>query len=314
MSDKDNKKMSNTVSQWISTIIAICILIGVVLYMSTFQLAYHQCAVLTTFGKATKGYSNIDGSEAGLKWKWPWPVQKVYYFDARIKTLSDRLEQQETKDRHVVILNMYMTWRICDPLSFYRTFTKTENSQQYLRDRLSSARWIIGEFTFEDLTNVDPDKLKIADAEQAILKQIQNDIKEFPFGIEISNVGIKRILLPKSITQAVFGRMRVTRQRLAQNARSEGEAIARSIRAQAHSDQKRILSFAERMAQEIRSEGDEAAAKYYHIFKENEEFAIFIRKLESLKHILDENTIYVLDTETPPFDLFKQGLLFNKNE
>ena len=300
--------------RWVNMIIGIIILVCVVLYMATFQLNYNQCAVLTTFGKATRGYANNDGTEAGLKWKWPWPIERVHCYDARIQILSDRLEQQETKDRHVVILNMYMTWRIRNPLHFYRNFVKTETATRYLRDRLSSARWVIGQFTFDDLTHVDASKLKLKQAETAVLNQLQKDLASHDYGISIDHVGIKRILLPKSITQAVFGRMRVTRKRIAQNAQSEGEAIARSIRAQANSDQKRILSFADRMAQEIRAEGDEAAAKHYHVFKENEDFAIYIRKLESLQAMLDENTTFVLDTESPPFDLLKQQTPLENHE
>jgi len=279
------------------------------MYMCTFQLRFDQTAVLTTFGKATQGYPNSEGLEAGLKLKFPWPIQKVMFYDGRIQTLSDRLEQQETKDRHVVVLSMYMTWQIMNPLFFYRTFQTMEMAQRYLRDRLSSARWVIGQFTFDDLTNVDQSQLKIDNAESAVLKQIQEDIKDHPFGINVSQVGIKRVLLPESIAQAVFGRMRVTRQRLAQNAHSEGEAIAQSIRAQANSDQSRILSLAERIAQEIRTQGDEAAAKLYQAFKEDEDFAIYIRQLESLQSILNNNTTFVLDTETMPFTLLKKGLM-----
>jgi len=313
MSDS-NLNVKNSILKYINSLFSILIIFFVFFYMSTFQLGYNKCAVLTSFGKAIKGYKNDDGVDSGLKWKWPWPVQRVFFYDSRIQTLSDRLEQQETRDRHVVILNMYMTWRISNPVDFYKTFSKIKSAQFFLRDRLSSARWIIGQFTFDDLTNVDESKLKISDAEIAIFNQLQKELEEYSFGIEISHVGIKRILLPESITQAIFGRMRVTRQRLAQNARSEGDAIAQSIRAQANSDQKRILSFAERIAQDIRSQGDEAAAKYYHIFKKDEDFAIYIRNLESLQTMLKENTTLVLDTETAPFNILKQGLTLEQND
>lgn len=99
--------------------------------------------------------------------------------------------------------------------------------------------------------------------------------------------------------------MRQTRQRLAQSARSEGNAIARTIRAKADSDRQRILAFAERESQAIRAEGDAAAAKYYEIFARNEEFAVFLRKPETLERTLSNNTTFLLDTGTVPFDLLR---------
>ncbi len=285
------------------------IILLILMYMLTFQLRFHEAAIIKTFGKVTRGYPNSDGGQAGLKFKWPWPVEKVHTVDARLRVLEDRLEQQETRDKQVVIVNAYMTWRISDPVEFYRTLTNEANAEAYLRDRLSAARSVISEYTFDDLTNVDPSCLKITEAQEKMLAFMRRGLSGQGYGIELENMGIKRIILPESITQAVFGRMRMTRQRLAQSARSEGNAIARSIRARAMSDQKRIMSFAARLAQNIRAEGDEAAARYYHVFKKDEDFAIFIRRIESLKTMLKENTTFILDSKIAPFDMLKKAVM-----
>lgn len=285
-------------------ILAVLIVLVLLLYAVTYQVRFDEMAILTTFGRAEEGSSkNVDGKSAGLHWKWPWPIQQVHKFDARVRVLSDRLEQQETKDKHVVILSAYAAWRTTDPLAFYRSLRNATKAQQFLRDRLRTARAEIGDFTFDELTNVDPAKVRLADAEAAILKRMQGDLVGQHLGVEIKAVGIRRVILPAQITRSVFQRMRQTRQRLAQNARSEGEAIARSIRAMARSDEQRILAFADRRAQAIRAEGDEAAARYYEVFAENEDFAIFVRKLQALQETLSHNTTFLLDTKITPFDM-----------
>jgi membrane protease subunit HflC len=275
-----------------------------VLYMISFQVNFDESAIITTFGKASKkDVINAQGNDAGLHFKWPWPIQKVKKFDRRLLVLDDRLEQQETKDKQVVILKTYAAWKIVEPLNFYRSLKNIKGGERFLRERLRSARSEIGNFTFDDLTNVDPEKLKIVNAENAILKRMRSDLLNLNCGIAIESLGISRIILPEQITSSVFSRMKRTRQRLAQNARSEGNAIARSIRAKADSDKRRIMAFAEREAQGIRAEGDAAAAKYYKVFAQNEKFAIFLRKLEALESVLSNNTTFLLDTKMAPFDL-----------
>ncbi|MCD6221972.1 hypothetical protein J7K25_07450, partial [bacterium] len=63
----------------------------------------------------------------------------------------------------------------------------------------------------------------------------------------------------------------------------------------------------------IRGEGDAAASKYYDIFTKNEELAIFLRKLQALEKTLKNNSTVILDSRTPPYDLFIEKPLKKKN-
>ena len=273
----------------------------------TFQVNFDQVALVTTFGRATEAsVINREGTEAGLHLKWPWPVQSVVTMDRRFFVLEDRLEQQETRDRHVVIAKAFAVWRIDDPLRYYRTFRSNEDAEAFLQERLRATKAEISRFTFDDLTNADPAKLKLDEIQQALLDRMQSDLAEHACGIEVADMGISRILLPERITRSVFSRMKQTRQRFAQNARSQGKAIAQSIEAQTSSDRQRLMAFAERVAQNIRSQGDAAAAESYAEYNKNPEFAVFLRKLEALEESLKKRTTFVLDTDSEPFELLKE--------
>jgi membrane protease subunit HflC len=248
---------------------------------------------------------NKNGDQAGLHVKWPWPIQTVFRMDRRYFVLEDRLEQQETKDRHVVIAKAFAVWRIDDPLRFHRMFRANAEAEDFLRDRLRATKAEISRFTFDDLTNADPEKLRLDDVQQALLDRMRSDLAGHACGIEVLNVDISRILLPERITRSVFARMKQTRQRFAQNARSEGKAIAQSIIAETNSDKQRILAFADRVAQNLRAQGDAAAAQYYAEYNKDPEFALFLRKLEALERSLKTNTTFVLDTDSEPFELLK---------
>ena len=77
------------------------------------------------------------------------------------------------------------------------------------------------------------------------------------------------------------------------------ERIAKEIEASARRDAAIIRSFAERRAQAIRREGDEAAAETYAIFERNPRFAGFLLTLETLRMVLKENTTFVFDSLDP---------------
>ncbi len=273
----------------------------------TFRVNFDEVALVTTFGRASeKSVVNTGGDQAGLHFKWPWPVQDVLRMDRRFFVLEDRLEQQETKDRQVVIAKAFAVWRIDDPLRFYRSFHTHSDAEAFLQERLRATKAEISRFTFDDLTNADPEKLKLDHVQQALVDRMRADLSGHACGIHVANVGISRILLPERITRSVFSRMKQTRQRFAQTARSEGKAIAQSIKAQTSSEKQRIMAFADRVAQSIRAQGDAAAAKYYAEYNKNPEFALFLRKLEALEKSLENNTTFVLDTDSQPFELLKE--------
>lgn len=275
--------------------------------MFTFRVNFDEMVIVTTFGQATeKLVFNKEGNQAGLHFKWPWPIQNVLRMDRRFFVLEDLLEQQETKDRHVVIAKVFAVWRIDDPLRFYRTFRSTDDAGGFLKERLRATKAEISRFTFDDLTNADPAKIKLDDIQTSLLDRMRSDLSSHNCGIRVAHVGISRILLPERITRSVFSRMKQTRQRFAQDARSQGKAIAQSITAETNSDKQRLLAFTERVAQNIRAQGDAAAAQYYAEYNKNPEFAVFLRKLEALEKSLGKNTTFILDTHSEPFDLLKK--------
>ncbi|MBD3316703.1 MAG: hypothetical protein GF344_13020, partial [Chitinivibrionales bacterium] len=250
--------------------LGVLVLVVMLGQLFTYSVGFDEMVVELTFGRATpNAVKNSDGTGAGLHWRWPWPIVRLVRYDRRLMVLEGRLEQQETRDRQVVIVKAYALWRIQDPLAFHRVFQSSENASAYLKERLRTAKAVIGGFTFSELTNTDPTQLHIEDAQEALLERINQDLAQNPCGLSVESVGITRILLPENITRTVFSRMQQTRQRLAQNARSEGNALSRSIRAKTDSDRERIMAFTERLANRIRAEGDAAAAEYYAEYRKN---------------------------------------------
>jgi membrane protease subunit HflC len=231
--------------------------------MFFYQVRYDQVAVRTTFDKADE--SSVQETP-GLKWRWPWPINKVALYSKRLQVLEDKIEELQTADGKSVIVRTYLTWRIADPLDFYITLKDPAEANRQLSSRLREIRGLISNYDFNELVNVDRDKIKLADIEQRARMTLDEALRQAGYGIKVESIGIHKIILPESTTQKVFDTMIASRERLAENALQEGQAQASAIRSEATSARERILAFAERKAQAIRSQGDREAAAQYENF------------------------------------------------
>jgi membrane protease subunit HflC len=271
-------------------------IVGVLLAnMFLYQVRYDQVAVRTTFDKADA--SSVQETP-GLKWRWPWPINKVTLYPRRLQLLEDKIEELQTADGKSVIVRTYLTWRIIDPLKFYVTLKDPAEAASQLSSRLREVRGLISNHRFDELVNLDRSKLKLGQIEADAAAMLDAALEQAGYGIRVESVGIHKIILPESTTAKVFETMIASRERLAENALQEGQAQASAIRSEAESARERILAFAERRAQAIRAQGDREASSQYQSFAQNEEFAIFLRKVDALKKMLDHNTTFVLSAES----------------
>ncbi len=301
--------------KWV-LVLGVVLVVGLVLYAISFRVRFDQMAVVSTFGNV-QSVINAEGEgsgdvtyhpSAGLYWKWPPPIQRLRLYDKRTQISNTELTQRSTKDNQSVIVQAYMSWRIRDPYRFYTRLGNEEDAENLLETELASqAQAAIGRYRFAQLVNTNPEQRKLDEAEQQIEKGLRQRIRKQRYGVAVEKVGIKRILLPESVTKNVYAVMRATRQRLAQSAQSKGKARAAQIKAEAKSAKERILAFAKRRAGAIRAKGDRAAAQYYDVFQKNPQFASFLFKLNTLEKTLRNNTTFLIDAKHGPFKVLEQA-------
>jgi membrane protease subunit HflC len=283
--------MKNAFTILVGCLLAVALLSRMFLY----QVRYDQVAIRTLFDRAD---SESVQETPGLKWRLPWPIHQVTHYSKRLQLLEDRLEELQTADGKSVIVRTYLTWRIADPLAFYVTLKDPAEARRQLASRLREVRGIISGYRLDQLVSEDRDALALDAIEQRAREAVQQSLADAGYGLDVETVGIYRIILPESTTAKVFDTMIATRERLADEALQEGQARASAIRSEAESARDRILAFAERRAQAIRSQGDREASREYDDFARNEEFAIFLRRLEALEKMLGHNTTFVLSAES----------------
>jgi len=288
-------------------------------FASSYSVRFTEAAVVTTFGKASGEGSNR--SEPGLHFKWPYPIQSVTKYDTRVRLLQARSETQQTADDFQLIVEGFATYRVSDPLAFYRRFSNAGSrpidhfraAEVMLSSRLRAALGETSKYRMDDLFVERVGGSRLPELEQDVLRLMsgESDAGESldAYGIEVTLVGIDRIVLPEQTTETVMNRMAANRDRLASQYTSEGQAIARTIQASAQADAQRIRAFAESRAKEIIARGEQEAAQFLRQQQTHPELAVFIQNLEMMRDVLAKRVTLVLSVKDFGLNLFSPAAL-----
>ena len=288
----------------VTLIIAVVLLVIFALLLFTFQVRQSEVVVKSTFLKPTDTITN-----AGLYVKWPWPVQSLNRFDNRVQTFADIPSETLTADSTMLMVNVFVGWRISDAKEFLPKFSggSAVEAQRYLENMLRSAKQaVIGRHNLSEMVNSDPSQLKFDEIEKQIQDSVAKDLAKNNYGITIEFLGIKKIGLPQSVTQAVFDRMKAERTKLINKAQYEGEAEATKIKAAAERQAADVLANAQADAARIEGQGQAEATKTLAVFQLNPELEIFQLELQALKNSMNQKTTLFLDETKPPFDIFRK--------
>jgi membrane protease subunit HflC len=231
----------------------------------------------------------------------------VRRFDNRLLLYDVKCAEFVTADKKNLILDMYLTWRIVDPLRFLASVRERNIAEFLLADVAGSeVGAAIGKVPLSALVSVDPAAVMV----DTIMGQVTQNCRArtLPdYGIDVQYVKLKRIRLPEQNLESVFQRMRTDRQRIAKKYRSEGEEEAIKIRADADKEKRDILARAYRDAEMIRGEGEaEAAGLYAAAFSRDPDFYKLTRTLQAYEKFLNEKTTVVLSTDSELLKLFKE--------
>lgn len=296
-------------------ILIIVIVVALVLaFMVTYVVRFNEAAIVTTFGRADE---NSVIREPGLKFKLPYPFQKVVAYDTRVRFIEAARETQQTADKSQLLVSSFVTWKVSDPLKFFRRFgggtdsgarNHYERAEELLRAKLRNAMGAVSQFRTDELLNPSGKATKLAELETAMLTALKGEGEGSlsGLGIEPVAVGIAGVGLPADTTRAVFEHMRASRTSIANQAKDRGVSEANTMRSVAEADAAKIKAFAGALAENIKSQGDNEAAQYISQMKEDPQLAVFIQNMAFIKRAFaNTRTTLVLPTNMPGFEFFR---------
>ncbi len=297
------------------TVILALVFVGAILsFTVTYTVRFNETAVVTTFGKAGDGSIKED---AGLYLKWFYPIQRVTKYDKRLRVVETRSETQLTSDESQIIVESFITYRVSDPLVFYQRFGNAgeraddhyDRAEDVIRDRLRSALGEVSRFGMGELFTPERGASRLPDLENQVLAQVSGEGGLGEYGITPLSVGISRVRLPETTTQAVITRMGANRDKLAKELEAAGQAEVRRTVSKAQSDADRIREFTNRRAQEIIARGDLESVPYLEAQAANQELAVFLQQIELLRNAMAKRLTLILSTEDFGINVFSQQIL-----
>jgi len=270
------------------------VIVVVVAWNSLYIVSQTERAVLLQFGRVVEA-----DLQPGLHVKIPL-VNKVRKFDARLLTLDSSTSRFLTLEKKAVMVDAYAKWRVADAERFY---TATSGLKQIADERLSrrlesGLRDQFGKRTLHEVVSGERDAL-MADITASLDRMARKEL-----GIEVLDVRVKAIDLPREVNRSVFERMSTEREREAREHRAKGRELAEGIRADADRQQRVLLAEAYREAEETRGDGDaKAAAIYSEAYGQDQEFYGFYRSLRAYREsFANKSDVLVLD---PSSDFFR---------
>jgi modulator of FtsH protease HflC len=238
--------------------------------------------------------------EPGLKVKLPPPFQNVVFLDRRIQTLdSPETRPIFTAEKKSLVIDWLVKWRIVDARQFIRN---NGVDMRNVESRLSP----IVQAAFNEVVTKRTIREMLATERDAVMQDVRGRLADEAksFGIDITDVRIKRVDFSANITDSVYRRMESERKRVANELRSTGAAEGEKIRADADRQREVIVANAYREAQKVKGEGDaKASAIYADAFGRDPQFAQFYRSLEAYRtSFRSKSDVMVMD---PGSEFFK---------
>jgi modulator of FtsH protease HflC len=287
------------------TILNLVLKLAVLAYFSTifYTVDQTQVVVLTRLGAPVEGIRS-----PGLRYKFPWPIDRPIHVDQRQLFLRSEAQEMLTDDEKNVVLEGYLIWQIEDPLRFVETAKTREDAEKRLQD-LYTARMgaKVGTLPFDSFVNVGLDKLDFHRVYDEVRDEI-NEVTTNYMGIKISKLQITGFTLPAANRTSVINRMNAERGRIAARYRSEGTEQALKIEAKAAAEHESIMAKAHADATTVLGKGEADAMKILAAaYSKDPEFYSFIRSLESYEAIIGDQTTLFLETDSKLFKTLYDG-------
>ena len=285
--------------RWVRLVVGALVLVGI--YRTFYVVDETQSVVVTRFGRIVR-----EVEHPGLYVKPP--CDRAWRLDNRLQVYDPGPAQLLTRDKKMLQVDSYVCWRIMDPARYVRTVADPTMARRRIYDLVrSQVAAELGKLDFPQVISTDEKDLQLQPMMNAVTLACRQSARD-SYGIDIADVGIKRLVFPEENLESVFARMRAERQRIAKQYRAEGEQEAARIRAEADKEKERIVSEAYREAETTKGRGEADAARLYAAaHSADPRFYKMVRTLQAYETMFGTDTTIVLSGDSELLSLMTHG-------
>lgn len=287
--------MKKKIVKYIAAVIGV---MAVIALLNSIVVTYeNEYKLVRVFGKVDRVIE-----DAGLSFKIPFveqtdtiPNQTLLYDLATSEVI--------TMDKKTMVADVYVLWKIEDPLLFAQTLSGlTNNAESRINTAVyNSMKEVIGSMSQADIISARDGLLSAS-----IMEGVGDTMDQY--GITLISVETKHLDLPSDNKTAVYERMISEREQMAAQYRAEGDSESQIIKNTTDKDISIMVSQAEAKAEQTIAEGE---AQYMQILSSaysdasKSEFYSFVRSLDAAKSSLtgEDNTL-ILSADSPIAQIF----------
>src|SRR5699024_580970 len=218
-------------------------------------------------------------------------------------TFTADIERVLTSENKNLSVDYYVMWRINDTVDYFLATHGDASRAETLLNQIVEND-LLAEFSKRNMRQaIDDDRNEIVSVVQA---KANKDTQQL--GIEVVDVRIMHLDLPKKVREAVYSRMRSGRQEVIRALKAQGDALAQEIRSDADRERAAILADARAEAETIRGSADAQAAEIYaKAYEQNPTFYSFYRSLQLYREAIGDQDMLILQPEGQLFRYFNPG-------
>ncbi|HUU83139.1 MAG TPA: protease modulator HflC [Phycisphaerae bacterium] len=305
------------------TVVAIIVVLALILLRaSAYTVNEAEQVIITQFGDPKDVVP-----DPGLHFRSPF-VQQVQRLEKRLLPWDGDPENMVTKDKKNIFIDVWARWRIVDPLQFYKACRTVNGGQGILDDLVdSSVRDVIASHNLIECVRSSNDELQYEDEvfeaererHQELISVGRGDLEKqmlasvnasadlkATYGMEVTEVHIKRVNYVENVRDRVYERMKSERTRIASLFESEAQEERNRILGNTRKELDEIEGEMEQRAAEIRGDADAEVIKIYaDALSQDPDFFLFMRQLEAYKATFDDQTRLILSTDNEFLNLLR---------
>ncbi len=290
-------------------LLAVIVLVGA----SAYTVSPAHQVVITQFGDPK---DVVD--EAGLHFRVPF-IQKVNYLEKRYLPWDGEPENMPTKDKKRIFIDVWARWRIVDPMKYFQAVRTVSRGQKILddlvdsgvRDVIASHKLIECVRSTNEPLNYEveeslqeqqrtPETITVGreKLEELMLASVNTGDLKKTYGMEVTDVHIKRVNYIENVRLRVYDRMKSERTRIASLFESEAQETYNVILGSTRKELDEIEGEMEQRSAEIKGRADAEVIRIYaESISQDPDFFRFLRQLEAYESAVGEGTRLILSTD-----------------
>jgi len=289
------------------------------------QIKYGSTTIMSDETVAARQKNGQPDSDAGIQFKLPWPLQKIYKLDGRIHVTETGFDEELGAGGETLLISVYAGWHVNNAEKFRQQFGRFRSAKEMmgrakveLGTILKTARNEVlgGTEIFMSSKQVEFRKeeqatMSYVEAERKIMEKVSPKASDLGLGVKF--LGIKRVGVPETLAQGIIEGMTMFKMNqitaLKEQTKQQSDAIINEADTEAFAIIERAESNATALRHEARNKVSEIYSKA-DSSAEKARLAITLKQIKALEVLRsEEKQIQLIISDNHPlFNVFDEAM------